>query len=119
MALLAVLLVSTPVVSTQTMQLGGNLTFDWVKSDRLVYALDFEPRGSALAIAADLASTPVSGIRVQCCGDAHLSNFGGFATPERRLLFSINGLDETLPAPWEWDVKPSPPASWWRAAIND
>ncbi len=62
-------------------------------------------RGSALAMAADLASTPVSGIRVQCCGDAHLSNFGGFATPERRLIFSINDLDETLSAPWEWDVK--------------
>ncbi len=62
-------------------------------------------RGSALAMAADLASTPSSGIRVQCCGDAHLSNFGGFATPERRVLFSINDLDETLPAPWEWDVK--------------
>jgi uncharacterized protein (DUF2252 family) len=62
-------------------------------------------RGSALAMAADLASTPVSGSRVQCCGDAHLSNFGGFATPERRLIFSINDLDETLPAPWEWDVK--------------
>jgi uncharacterized protein (DUF2252 family) len=62
-------------------------------------------RGSALTMAADLASTPTSGIRVQCCGDAHLSNFGGFATPERRILFSINDLDETLPAPWEWDVK--------------
>ena len=62
-------------------------------------------RGSALAMAADLASMPASGIRVQCCGDAHLSNFGGFATPERRLIFSINDLDETLPAPWEWDVK--------------
>jgi uncharacterized protein (DUF2252 family) len=62
-------------------------------------------RGSALAMAGDLATTPVSGIRVQCCGDAHLSNFGGFATPERRVLFSINDLDETLPAPWEWDVK--------------
>jgi uncharacterized protein (DUF2252 family) len=62
-------------------------------------------RGSALAMASDLASTPVSGIRVQCCGDAHLSNFGGFATPERRVIFSINDLDETLPAPWEWDIK--------------
>jgi uncharacterized protein (DUF2252 family) len=62
-------------------------------------------RGSALAMTADLASTPTSGIRVQCCGDAHLSNFGGFATPERRVIFSINDLDETLPAPWEWDVK--------------
>jgi uncharacterized protein (DUF2252 family) len=62
-------------------------------------------RGSALAMAFDLASTPVSGIRVQCCGDAHLCNFGGFATPERRVIFAINDLDETLPAPWEWDVK--------------
>jgi uncharacterized protein (DUF2252 family) len=62
-------------------------------------------RGSALAMAQDLASTPTSGIRVQCCGDAHLSNFGGFATPERKIIFSINDLDETLPAPWEWDVK--------------
>jgi len=62
-------------------------------------------RGSALPMAADLSSTPSSGIRVQACGDAHLSNFGGFATPERRVIFSINDLDETLPAPWEWDVK--------------
>jgi uncharacterized protein (DUF2252 family) len=62
-------------------------------------------RGAALTMAADLASTPTTGVRVQCCGDAHLCNFGGFATPERRLIFSINDLDETLPAPWEWDVK--------------
>ena len=58
-------------------------------------------RGAALTMASDLASTPVTGVRVQCCGDAHLSNFGGFATPERRVIFSINDLDETLPAPWE------------------
>ena len=62
-------------------------------------------RGAALTMAADLSSTPASGIRVQACGDAHLSNFGGFATPERKIIFSINDLDETLPAPWEWDVK--------------
>ena len=62
-------------------------------------------RGSALTMAADLASMPSTGIRVQCCGDAHLCNFGGFATPERKVIFSINDLDETLPAPWEWDVK--------------
>jgi uncharacterized protein (DUF2252 family) len=62
-------------------------------------------RGAALTMASDLASTPVTGLRVQCCGDAHLCNFGGFATPERRVIFSINDLDETLPAPWEWDVK--------------
>ena len=62
-------------------------------------------RGAALTMATDLASTPVTGVRVQCCGDAHLCNFGGFATPERRIIFAINDLDETLPAPWEWDVK--------------
>jgi uncharacterized protein (DUF2252 family) len=56
-------------------------------------------------MASDLASTPATGVRVQCCGDAHLCNFGGFATPERKVIFSINDLDETLPAPWEWDVK--------------
>jgi uncharacterized protein (DUF2252 family) len=62
-------------------------------------------RGAALHMAADLANTPVSGLRVQCCGDAHLCNFGAFATPERRVIFDCNDLDETLPAPWEWDVK--------------
>ena len=62
-------------------------------------------RGAALTMACDLASTPVTGARVQCCGDAHLCNFGGFSTPERKIIFSINDLDETLPAPWEWDVK--------------
>ena len=62
-------------------------------------------RGAALTMAADLAVTPTTRIRVQCCGDAHLCNFGGFATPERKIIFSINDLDETLPAPWEWDVK--------------
>jgi hypothetical protein len=62
-------------------------------------------RGSAAVMAADLAETPVTGIHVQVCGDAHLMNFGGFATPERRLIFDVNDLDETLPAPWEWDVK--------------
>jgi uncharacterized protein (DUF2252 family) len=62
-------------------------------------------RGAALTMAADLATTPVTGKHVQCCGDAHLSNFGGFATPERRVIFAINDLDETHPAPWEWDVK--------------
>ena len=62
-------------------------------------------RGAALTMAADLAVTPATGVRVQACGDAHLCNFGGFATPERKIIFSINDLDETLPAPWEWDVK--------------
>ncbi len=62
-------------------------------------------RGSAALMAADLAKTPSSGLRVQACGDAHLMNFGGFATPERNVIFDINDLDETLPAPWEWDLK--------------
>jgi uncharacterized protein (DUF2252 family) len=62
-------------------------------------------RGAALIMASDLASTPRSGLTVQCCGDAHLSNFGAFASPERRLVFDINDFDETLPGPWEWDVK--------------
>ncbi len=62
-------------------------------------------RGSALAMAADLAHTPVTGLRAQLCGDAHLMNFGAFATPERRVIIDINDLDETLPGPWEWDVK--------------
>src|SRR5215468_10324720 len=62
-------------------------------------------RGSAAVMAADLARTPRTGIHVQACGDCHLMNFGVFATPERRLIFDINDLDETLPAPWEWDVK--------------
>ena len=62
-------------------------------------------RGAALNMAADLAATPISGLRVQACGDCHLLNFGDFATPERRIIFDINDFDETLPAPWEWDVK--------------
>jgi len=62
-------------------------------------------RGAAAIMAADLASTPKTGVRVQACGDCHLLNFGGFATPERRIIFDINDFDETLPAPWEWDVK--------------
>jgi uncharacterized protein (DUF2252 family) len=62
-------------------------------------------RGAAMIMAHDLAATPRSGLQVQCCGDAHLSNFGVFASPERRLVFDINDFDETLPGPWEWDVK--------------
>ena len=62
-------------------------------------------RGAALPMAADLASTPASGLQVQLCGDAHLSNFGAFASPSRRLVFDVNDFDETLPGPFEWDVK--------------
>jgi uncharacterized protein (DUF2252 family) len=62
-------------------------------------------RGAALPMAADLAGTPSAGLRVQLCGDAHLSNFGAFASPERNLVFDVNDFDETLPGPFEWDVK--------------
>jgi uncharacterized protein (DUF2252 family) len=62
-------------------------------------------RGAALPMASDLAGTPVSGLAVQACGDAHLSNFGLFGSAERRLVFDVNDFDETLPGPWEWDVK--------------
>jgi uncharacterized protein (DUF2252 family) len=62
-------------------------------------------RGAAGIMAADLSKTPNTGIDVQACGDCHLSNFGGYGTPERNLIFDVNDFDETLPAPWEWDVK--------------
>src|SRR6516162_104462 len=62
-------------------------------------------RGTANIMAADLAPTPVSGLQAQVCGDAHLLNFGGFDTPERNLVLDINDFDETLPGPWEWDLK--------------
>ena len=62
-------------------------------------------RGAALPMASDLATTPVSGLPVQACGDAHLSNFGIFGSAERRLVFDVNDFDETLPGPWEWDIK--------------
>jgi Uncharacterized protein conserved in bacteria (DUF2252) len=63
------------------------------------------PGGAALPMASDLATTPVSGLAVQACGDAHLSNFGVFGSAERRLVFDVSDFDETLPGPWEWDVK--------------
>ena len=62
-------------------------------------------RGAAYVLASDLAGSPQMGIRVQLCGDAHLANFGAFASPERQLLFDLNDFDETLPGPWEWDLK--------------
>ena len=62
-------------------------------------------RGAAYPMAADLAGAARTGLDVQLCGDAHLSNFGAFAAPDRRLVFSINDFDETLPGPFEWDVK--------------
>jgi uncharacterized protein (DUF2252 family) len=62
-------------------------------------------RGAAVLMARDLADVPVTGLRVQLCGDAHLNNFGVFATPERNQVFDVNDFDETLPGPWEWDLK--------------
>jgi len=62
-------------------------------------------RGAALVMAADLASMPQVGIQTQICGDAHLANFGGYASPERRMIFDLNDFDETLPGPWEWDLE--------------
>src|ERR1039457_6552874 len=62
-------------------------------------------RGAALIMASDLSTTPRSGLTAQICGDAHLSNFGVFGSPERSLVFDCNDFDETLPGPWEWDVK--------------
>ena len=62
-------------------------------------------RGAAYLMAADLERSPRTGLRVQLCGDAHLSNFGAFAAPDRRLVFDVNDFDETLPGPFEWDLK--------------
>ena len=62
-------------------------------------------RGTAAIMAYDLATTPATGVRVQACGDCHMLNFGAFATPERNIIFDLNDFDETLPAPWEWDLK--------------
>ncbi len=62
-------------------------------------------RGSAAVMAYDLSNTPTTGLTVQACGDCHLSNFGLFATPERNLIFDVNDFDETIPGPWEWDIK--------------
>jgi uncharacterized protein (DUF2252 family) len=75
-------------------------------------------RGAAMIMAGDLAATPRSGLTVQCCGDAHLSNFGVFASPERALVFDLNDFDETHPGPWEWDVKRLA-ASMLIAAVNN
>jgi len=76
-----------------------------VRHGRMLVSPSTFYRGAAFIMAADLAPTPVSGITVQLCGDAHLLNFGVFASPERQMLFDINDFDETLPGPWEWDVK--------------
>ena len=76
-----------------------------IKYGRMVASPFAFLRGSAAIMSADLATTPSTGLEVQLCGDAHLSNFGVFATPERKLVFDINDFDETHPGPWEWDLK--------------
>lgn len=76
-----------------------------VRIDRMIESPFAFFRGAAAVMASDLSSTPVTGIEVHACGDAHLMNFGIFASPERTLLFDVNDFDETLFAPWEWDVK--------------
>src|SRR5215472_6610413 len=76
-----------------------------IRNGRMLVSAFTYYRGAALPMAADLATTPTSGLRVQLCGDAHLSNFGAFASPSRRLVFDVNDFDETLPGPFEWDVK--------------
>jgi uncharacterized protein (DUF2252 family) len=76
-----------------------------IRYGRMVHSPFGFLRGSAAAMAFDLASTPTTGIRVQLCGDCHLSNFGAFGTPERNLIFDVMDFDETLPGPWEWDLK--------------
>ena len=76
-----------------------------IKYGRMVESPFAFLRGSAVVMAADLAGTPVSAIDTVLCGDAHLANFGVFATPERHLAFDINDFDETYPGPWEWDLK--------------
>ena len=76
-----------------------------VRNGRMLVSPFAYYRGAALPMAADLSTTPISALRVQLCGDAHLSNFGAFASPERRLVFDVNDFDETLPGPFEWDAK--------------
>jgi len=76
-----------------------------IRFERMLQSTFAFLRGSAIIMAADLAETSSTGIHVQACGDCHLLNFGGFATPERNLIFDLNDFDETLTAPWEWDVK--------------
>ena len=76
-----------------------------IRHGRMVQSAFAYFRGTAAIQAHDLTGTPTSGIIVQACGDCHLMNFGGFATPERNLVFDINDFDETLPAPFEWDLK--------------
>jgi uncharacterized protein (DUF2252 family) len=94
-----------PVDVVEDANMGRLLELVPIRHGRMMLSPFTFYRGTALNMATDLAATPVTGIRVQVCGDAHLGNFRLFATPERRVIFDIHDLDETLPAPWEWDVK--------------
>src|SRR3954466_4978799 len=76
-----------------------------IRHGRMIVSAFTFYRGTAAIMASDLSRSPTTGLRVQCCGDAHLSNFGLFAAPDRRVVFDLNDFDETLPAPFEWDVK--------------
>ena len=90
------------LAAQNTTRLQSLVPLRWARMAASPFALY---RGAAALLAHDLAPTPVSGLRVQACGDAHLSNFGLFASPERALVFDLNDFDETLEAPWEWDVE--------------
>jgi len=94
-----------PIELLQAQDAGRIKSLVPIKYGRMVESPFAFLRGSAVVMAADLASSPVSEIDTVLCGDAHLSNFGVFATPERRLAFDINDFDETYPGPWEWDLK--------------
>ena len=94
-----------PVVLLEAQNLTREQDLVPVRHGRMMVSPFTFYRGAAKIMAADLADTPVAGLDVQLCGDAHLSNFGMFASPERKLLFDLNDFDETLPGPFEWDVK--------------
>lgn len=96
---------SDPIALLETSSLGRLPNLVPIRYGRMLKSPFTFLRGAAIVMAADLATTPNTGIRVQACGDCHLLNFGGFGTPERNLVFDVNDFDETLPAPWEWDIK--------------
>ncbi len=94
-----------PITLLETSNEGRLLELVPIRYGRMLASPFAFLRGAATIMAADLSKTPQTGIKVQACGDCHLSNFGGYGTPERNLVFDVNDFDETLPAPWEWDVK--------------
>jgi uncharacterized protein (DUF2252 family) len=94
-----------PIAELEESNLGRMKDFIPIRYGRMLVSPFAFLRGSAAIMANDLSNTPVTGLRVQACGDAHLANFGAYATPERNFVFDVNDFDETLPAPWEWDIK--------------